>query len=113
MPRAKKLGAEKPKRATKATKTEKEEGFSLVVHVNDEVFKTKADSLAEALREFVDSPVRPIAAKTTLVLHYSKGKVERQRNYFAHQANRFLNKISEIPSQLEFIAEKMTQELNG
>lgn len=92
--------AEKPKLA-----------YHLEVRVNDVEFKTDAKDLETALTEFVESPVFPLGAKTTLILKYSKGKNERQRLWHTPLARRQLRILGLRGSAIAVLATKLTADL--
>lgn len=103
MPRAKKV--------KESPVTKKEPKFSLEVHFNDTVYKAKAETLVEALNDFITSQEFPFSVKTRTLVRYSKGDVTRQRLWFVPEARRTLTLISTKPASLELLAEKLTKEL--
>lgn len=99
---AKKLGSSKPKKAPK---------YRLEVIVNDTDYKGTADSLTQALTDFVESGDFPFGVKTRVVIRYKKGDVERQKLWHVPEARRVFNIISAKPSALELLATKLEAEL--
>jgi hypothetical protein len=86
--------------------------YQFEVSVNDVVFKTKAESLEQALTEFVESPVYPVGAKTKLFFTYSKGDVNRKRLFQTPEARRMLTTLARKPSAITILAEQLTRSLN-
>lgn len=86
--------------------------YHLEIKVNDVCFiAKKAESLKDALTEFVESPDFPVGAKTTAFIKYSKGKNERNQIWQTPKARRLFNIIKLKPDYLAVVAEKMETEL--
>lgn len=113
MPKTKKVST--PKKVTKK-ETKKEEvkdtKYNVEISVNDVVFKTKADSIEEALTNFIDSPEFPHGAKTKLFIKYSKGKETRSRFWHTGIARRLLMTLAIKPSAVNVIAEQLNRGIN-
>ena len=103
------------------TKTKKEvskkevskKDYYLEASVNDVVFKTKAESILEALKSFIQSPDYPFGAKTKLFFTYGKGKDERHHLYHAQEARRLLLTLSHKPTAIDVLAAKFTRNLES
>ena len=96
--------------ATKAPKLD----YHLEVTVNEQVFKGDANSLAECIKMFVDSPVFPFAVKSMVVLNYSKGGGEvNQRIFSAQKGGQVFRLIADDSHELGFLADKLEKEIDG
>lgn len=111
-PRAKRLGVVKKVRENKADEAPKFD-YHLEISFNDDVFKADANSLADCLKLFVDSPAFPFAIKSMVVLKYSIKGTENQRVLSSQRASRMFRLIAEDSHELTFWAEKLETELNG
>ena len=87
--------------------------YHLEVNVNDGVYKGDADSLAEALTNFVNDPFYPQAIKTKVFLKYSKGEVGRYKLLSVPRARAMFTRMSFDPNRLQVLAEKLTHELTA
>src|SRR3990167_2869632 len=103
-----KLKEKKPKLGVaKAPKKVKKPVYHLEVNVNDVDYKGKADSLEQALKDFVDSPDFPFSVKTRVFMKFGKGKDMQERTYPVFVARRLFNRISFRDSALEILANKL------
>jgi len=100
MPKTKKLGSAKPKKAKK--------NYHLEVKVNDLVYKGDASTLEQALTDFVDSPSFPFSVKTRVFIKFGKeGEPEQSRTYPVFVARRLFSRISFKESALELLSSKL------
>lgn len=106
MPKTKKLGSAKPKKAKKLD-------YYLDVSVNDTQFRCEAVDLSEALKNFVNSVNFPFSIKTRAFLKYGNKEVERERFYHVPEARRLFRLISSDPSALEILARKLNEDLDA
>lgn len=87
---------------------------SLEVEVNDIVYKGEAETLDQALRDFVNSPSFPFNVKTRVLIRYGNGKDAGQVIWPTVKARRQFNLISLKPYWSELIANKFESNLvNG
>jgi hypothetical protein len=93
----------------KATTKAKEFRFEVIV--NDVHFKTKSDSLAEALNEFMSSKEFPAAIKTKVILRFGKGETLVQRLWPVSEARRVFANLGIKPELSELFAEKLSRQL--
>jgi len=106
MPKPKEKKATKPK-AEKAEEKPKLD-YHLEVHVNDLVYKGQAETLEQALTDFVNSPNFPFSVKTRMFMKFGKEGEELQtRTYPVFVARRLLKRISFRESALEILANKL------
>ena len=82
--------------------------YHLEVHVNDLVYKGQAETLEQALTDFVNNPNFPFSVKTRMFLKFGKeGEPEQSRTYPVFVARKLLNRISFRESALEILANKL------
>jgi hypothetical protein len=85
--------------------------YSLEVSVNDVEYKGSANSVHQALSDFVLSPSFPFGVKTRVMLKFSDGKKEGSQRYGALVARRVFKAISHKPSALEVLASKLEERM--
>ena len=106
--KVKKLGAT----AETVSKPKRKVGeYSLEVRVNDVSYLGSADSLSQALTDFMTSTVYTDSPKTKTVIQYSKGDSVRNEIWNVVKARRLFHTMSLKPSTLELIATKMQMSL--
>lgn len=81
--------------------------YALEVSVNDVEYKGSAQTMEQALNDFVTSTSFPFSVKTRVLLKFSDGKREGSQRYSALMARRVFKMISSKPSALEIMARKM------
>src|SRR3990167_5621654 len=81
--------------------------YTLDVSVNDVEYKGSANSLEQALSDFVVSPSFPFGVKTRVFLKFSDGEKSGSQRYGALVARRVFSAISHKPSAVEILASKM------
>ena len=109
----KKRVTKKPKVSLGSVGTDASKEFHLEVNVNDGVYKGDADTLAQALSDFVNDPFFPQAIKTKVFLKYSKGEVQRHKLLSVPRARAIFTRMSFDPNRLAIIAERLTHELTA
>jgi hypothetical protein len=85
--------------------------YHIEIKVNDVVFDHSAESIKQALFDFVASPVYPFGAKTKMFIKYSKGKIERHRLFHTQEARRVILTMRSKPIAVEILAAKLTRDL--
>lgn len=109
MPRTKKTKEGKP--AVKKT-TVKEKPYSLKVVLNDEVFETKAETIAKAITEFVNSPVFTSGLKTKVVLTFGDKNMSRTAIYPVPRARKMFSMFAvKGGDAIEIFANQLTRGL--
>lgn len=98
-------------KTTKEVKKAPKEEYKLEVSVNDFVYKGSAETLDQAILDFVKSPKFPFAVKTRCLIKYSDGKKERQIVWPAIKAHRQFRRLSLKGSQVLFQAGKWLSDL--
>ena len=102
---------EKTKKPVKKA-VKKETGLcTLEVSVNDVEYKGSANSLEQALSDFVVSPSFPFGVKTRVFLKFSDGEKSGSQRYGALVARRVFSAISHKPSAVAILASKMEQRM--
>jgi len=96
---------EKTKKPVK--KPVKKGSYTLEVSVNDVEYKGSANSLEQALSDFVLSPSFPYGIKTRVFIKFSDGKKSGSQRYGALVARRVFSAISHKPSAVDILASKM------
>lgn len=88
--------------------------FTLEVQVNDLVYKGSADSLNQAMSDFISNPNYPFTIKTRALVRFSDGKVDRQVVYPVVRARRLFKIFSIKPDRADLLADQfLNQLLNG
>lgn len=85
--------------------------YTLDVKVNDVEYKGSANSMAQALSDFVLNPSFPFAVKTAVVLKFSDGEKKGTQTLRALMGRRLFSAISHKPSAIEIQARKMEEGL--
>jgi hypothetical protein len=103
----------KVKKEVKKVGGTKKAGFEyyIEVNVNDLVYKGEANSLTQALLDFVSSPEYPFAVKTRFLLKYGNSKVEKQLVWNVMMARRKLKLMSIKPQVAEILAGQLENNL--
>jgi hypothetical protein len=109
MPKEKKAKVSKPKKVTK--KVAKKVGdVRFEVLVNDTHFKTDANSLPEAIAEFINSPLFPIGAiKTKVIIRLGIGDDVTQKIWQSAEARRIFSNLSIKPDLIALFSEKISR----
>lgn len=107
MPKAKavkKLGATKtPKKTSK---------YHIEVLVNDADYKGTADTLAGAIKGFIESSAFPVVIKSRVLFRFGTKDKQTQRNYPPQMARRILNMATYKDSAVEMLANRFERDLN-
>src|SRR3989304_8588968 len=85
--------------------------YTLEVSVNDVEYKGSANSLEQALSDFVLSPSFPFGVKTRVFIKFSDGEKSGSQRYGAIVARRVFSAISHKPSAIDILASKMEQRM--
>lgn len=85
--------------------------FKLEVKVNDLIYKGEADSLTQALTDFVKCPNYPFAVKTRFLLKYGNSKTEKQLIWNVMIARRKLKLMSLKESVVAMLAGQLENNL--
>lgn len=102
----------------KVTKTKKEKAVKkgdvrFEVMVNDVHFKTSANSLPEAIEEFLKSPEFPAGAiKTKVIVRMGSGDELSQKIWQSAEARRIFSNLSIKPDLIELFSEKISRRFN-
>jgi hypothetical protein len=101
----------KPKKVTKkVAKIENKGDVRFEVLVNDMHFKTNANSLPEAIEEFLKSPEFPAGAiKTKVIIRLGTGESTTQRIWQSSAARRIFSNLSIKPDLIELFSEKISR----
>ena len=86
--------------------------YTLEVKVNDVEYKGSANSMEQALSDFVLNPSFPFSVKTAVVMKFSDGEKNGTQTLRALMGRRLFNAIVHKPSAIEIFARKMTDRLN-
>ena len=104
MAKAKKVSVSKEK-------VEKVKDFRFEVLVNDLHFKTTADSLKEAIEEFMASKDFPTFIKTKVILRFGEGDTLTQHLWPVAEARRVFNNLDIKPDLVELFSQKLSRQL--
>ena len=85
--------------------------YTLEVKVNDVEYKGSANSMEQALSDFVLNPSFPFSVKTAVVLKFSDGTKEGTQTLRALMGRRMFNAIAHKPAAIEIQARKMEERL--
>ena len=103
MPKVKEKKISKPK-----IEVEKKPKYHLEVNVNDLEYKGEAESLEQALTDFVNSPDFPFSVKTRVFMKFGKEGEELQTRFYpVIVARKLFKRISFKESALEILANKL------
>lgn len=105
------MATKKTKVGSKEVKPKKGLAFKLEVRVNELVYKGEAESLEQAVADFVASPVYPFAVKTPVVIRYGNEKKEQQVIWPVMIARRKLRLMKIKPILADLIGGKFTSNL--
>ena len=94
-----------------ATKKKAGSEYYIGVEVNDLVYKGEADSLVQALLDFVKSPEYPFAVKTRFLLKYGNSETEKQLIWNVMMARRKLKLMSIKPQVAEILSGQLENNL--
>ena len=86
--------------------------YTLDVKVNDVEYKGSANSMNQALSDFVLNPSFPFSVKTSVVFNFSDGEKKGTQVLRALMGRRLFNAISHKPSAIEIQARKMEERLS-
>ena len=81
--------------------------YHLEIHVNDLVYKGEAETLEQALQDFVNNPNFPFSVKTRVFMKFGEGKELQTRTYPVFVARRLFKHISFREAALEILANKL------
>lgn len=90
---------------------EKVKDFRFEVIVNDVHFKTAANSLKEAIEEFMGSKDFPSAIKTKVILRFGQGDTLTQHLWPLAEARRVFSNLEIKPDLTELFASKLSRQL--
>lgn len=100
-----------PKKKIETSKKKKvEPKYSLEIAYGDTVFKTKAETVADALKQFTASPDIPFGFKTQVIIKVATGKEERQRILWPKDARRIFGLSRVQPEALEVLGRTLTRQ---
>jgi len=91
--------------------TKKSSVYKLEIKVNDVVFNTQANTIKEALLDFISSPDYPFGAKTRMFIKCKKGNVERHRVFHTSEARRIILTMKHKDISVDILADKLTKDL--
>lgn len=98
---------------TKEKKTvKKAKDYNLEVTINDNTFKSSADSLKEALTDIITRPDFPFAPKTRVFIKYGNKDVVKQKVMNTVIARRIFAIMSHKDIVVEIFTNKLTSYLN-
>ena len=106
MPRVKKV------KESESLKVTKKPEYWFSVEVNDALYEGKADSLLQALKDYVASDKFPFAIKTKALVKFGKGKAESQQFYSPFEARKVFARAEFKESVLEILAAKFEARLS-
>lgn len=96
------------KEKTKEPKVKKSEGkYTLAVKVDDVNYKGSADSMVQALTDFVASKNYPLGAKTMAVFDVSNGEKKHSEIWRVARCRKMFNLMSLKPTAIEIVAGKL------
>lgn len=111
MPKKKTAKKEVTKEVSKK-QVKKAPKYQLEVGYHDQVFKSAADTIEEALKTFVESPELPIGFKSQVVIKTSKGKDERRRIMGPAVARRVFGVYKVRPESISILARTLTRQFD-
>ena len=93
---------------TTVKKVKKTDGkYTLAVKVDDVDYKGSADSMVQALTDFVASKSYPLGAKTFAVFNVSNGAKTYSEIWRVARCRKMFNLMSLKPSAIEIVAGKL------
>lgn len=105
--------AKKAEKSPAKAEKKAKKGYKLEVSFNDTVYKGDADSLDQALADFVKSPAFPETIKTRVVIKFGTKDAESQVVWPVIKARRQFNLMTLKPYWAELVADKFGANLNG
>ena len=98
----------KEKTKTEKPKVKKSKGkYTLAVKVDDVDYKGNADSMVQALTDFVASKKYPLGAKTFAVFSVSNGEKTYSEIWRVARCRKMFNLMSLKPTAIEIVAGKL------
>ena len=95
-------------KTTKVKKVKKSEGkYTLAVKVDDVDYKGSADTMVQALTDFVASKSYPLGAKTFAVFNVGNGDKTYSEIWRVARCRKMFNLMSLKPTAIEIVAGKL------
>ena len=103
--------SEKTKKVTKEKVKKSKGDYRFEVLVNDLHYKVNANSLQEAIEDFMKSPDFPTFIKTKVILRFGQGDNLTQHLWPVSEARRVFANLDIKPELTELFASKLTRQL--